>query len=94
MSGNPKCARCGKTVYFAEKTSHDGKEYHQLCLVMQHKDDGSIHNKGWYGTTPQDKNAVNSVSSQQQQPRSGFCPQCSLELKPNAKFCSTCGCKV
>jgi len=87
-----KCVRCGKTVYFAERTLHEGKEYHQLCLGALHKEEGSIHNKGWYGTTPQDKEVVFRVVKEQ--PREGFCSQCGGSLKPNSKFCSSCGSKT
>jgi ribosomal protein S27AE len=28
-----KCPRCGKTVYFAERQTAEGKDWHGICLM-------------------------------------------------------------
>ncbi len=46
MSANSKCPQCGKTVYFAERSTFEGKDYHSICLIQRQKQESSIHNKG------------------------------------------------
>eukprot|EP01119_Soliformovum_irregulare_P014951 TRINITY_DN4149_c0_g1_i1.p1 TRINITY_DN4149_c0_g1~~TRINITY_DN4149_c0_g1_i1.p1 ORF type:complete len:109 (+),score=8.92 TRINITY_DN4149_c0_g1_i1:19-345(+) len=108
MSANQKCPRCNKTVYFAERTTAEGRDWHNLCLIAHQKEAGGIHNKGWYGTTPQDAAVVNAIQSEKASrepqpqstppPSSGgakFCSNCGAGLKGDApKFCSSCGNKV
>ncbi|DAA17351.1 TPA: cysteine-rich protein 2, partial [Bos taurus] len=31
-----KCPKCDKTVYFAEKVSSLGKDWHRFCLRCEH----------------------------------------------------------
>jgi len=89
------CVGCGKTVFFAERAVDDGKEWHQLCLAKHQKETGGIHNKGWYGTTPQDAAIVNQIQREQQYHDSigGNCNQCSKPVQKGGKFCSFCGAK-
>jgi len=100
-SGTPKCPKCGKTVYFAERSVNEGQDWHQLCLITDQKEKGGIHNKGYYGTTPQDpevvfknKNVslpVNRVGSKSDEQ---VCASCLVRLNQGAKFCTACGSRV
>eukprot|EP00029_Vermamoeba_vermiformis_P010208 TRINITY_DN5317_c0_g1_i1.p1 TRINITY_DN5317_c0_g1~~TRINITY_DN5317_c0_g1_i1.p1 ORF type:complete len:110 (-),score=11.91 TRINITY_DN5317_c0_g1_i1:30-338(-) len=101
MSANSKCPQCGKTVYFAERSTFEGQDYHSICLIQRQKQESSIHNKGFYGLTPQDPSVVHvggHASPRQQQPAQSsgtprFCSNCGAGRAADAKFCPGCGTK-
>ena len=43
-----QCARCGKSVYAAEKSVFDDRVYHNLCLIARNKEEGGLTNKGGF----------------------------------------------
>jgi len=87
-----KCPNCGKTVYFAERSSWEGKDYHAQCLIAVKNKEGGIHNKGWYGTTPGDPVIVSQLmQGQNADPNGPYCSSCGKRNVVGAKFCSGCG---
>jgi predicted nucleic acid-binding Zn-ribbon protein len=46
MSGQTKCAHCGKTVYHAEEQLCDGKTYHIQCFGKYKKEEIQDNLKG------------------------------------------------
>jgi len=78
-----------RPFFFAERAVDEGREWHQICLAKDQKEKSGVHNKGWYGTTPQDASVVNQIMYQDQ--IDGACSQCSKPMQRNGKFCSFCG---
>jgi len=90
-----KCPVCQKTVYYAERSTKDGVDYHKGCLIKV-KDVDFQNQKQFYGTT-----ALNygGVKSEWKGDKLGLTPsmqgqQKGLEGNPTANtFCSQCGTK-
>jgi len=87
-----KCARCGKTVFFAEKQSYDGKDFHGICLISYKKE----LKPSLIGVYPGDEHRVAGQLKKTKAPRDGtvnFCPNCGNRVS-GATFCSSCGNKL
>jgi len=85
-----KCAMCQKTVYFAEKQSYDGKDYHGVCLQTLKKNQKtslSGHTIG-FSSYPQAPASSSGNSAAK------FCPSCGTKNETANSFCSNCGNKL
>jgi len=82
-----KCPRCGKTVYFAERQTAEGKDWHGLCLrqTIKEKQENAPKHMFCIQDHP-------NLNPEKMQPASGDgCPQCGAAHNPGDKFCSGCG---
>jgi len=100
------CPGCGKVVYFAERQTKDGKDWHGKCLQVYLKEQG----KGAKGAHPfhsytdahrppapavEAKKGPDSSPTVTPVAGSGpkFCGGCGASRNPSDKFCAGCGAK-
>jgi len=89
-----KCAECGKTVYFAERQSYDGNDFHGTCLQAfkkKQKVGVSGHTMGFSSYPTSGQPATSSKSSGGS--GGSFCASCGAK-SDGGKFCASCGGKL
>jgi len=90
---NPACSQCGKTVYFAEKQSYDGKDFHGICLQTYKKNMKTGLSGHQVGFSSYPAGNTGSVPVNKSPPVGGgnsFCSNCGAKAT-GGKFCSGCG---
>jgi len=94
-----KCPVCGKTVFFAERQTKEGKDYHGHCLqqYLKAKGDGAKTSSPFHSYTDAKRDAPPNV--QKGGPgqtnitvgTGNFCSSCGCAKEADSKFCGGCG---
>jgi len=80
------CAQCGKTVFFAEKQSYDGKDFHGICMQSYKKNQKTTlsgHTVGFSSYPSKDSQSGGAK----------FCGNCGTKGESGG-FCGSCGQKL
>eukprot|EP01101_Sappina_pedata_P003758 TRINITY_DN151_c0_g1_i1.p1 TRINITY_DN151_c0_g1~~TRINITY_DN151_c0_g1_i1.p1 ORF type:complete len:103 (+),score=38.48 TRINITY_DN151_c0_g1_i1:39-311(+) len=84
-----KCPRCSKTVYFAERQTAEGADWHGLCLRLTLKERKENAPKHMFCI--QDHANLNPDKMRPAAGETKFCSECGAERVDGDKFCSGCG---
>eukprot|EP01102_Stenamoeba_stenopodia_P013164 TRINITY_DN4231_c0_g1_i1.p1 TRINITY_DN4231_c0_g1~~TRINITY_DN4231_c0_g1_i1.p1 ORF type:complete len:111 (-),score=20.90 TRINITY_DN4231_c0_g1_i1:58-390(-) len=103
----PKCPKCGKSVYFAERQLFEGVDYHSSCVWQIAKEREASRGPPVFALHEQifcNPNDPKPWTGSGQPPAGhtgggaagggAFCTGCGTAAKPGAKFCGSCGNKI
>ena len=86
-------SRCGKSVYFAERQTYDGKTYHGACLQIAKKKIAESKFMGYY---PGAEDRLACQLGNESPARSQPAPRAAAQVphtNSGANFCANCGAK-
>jgi len=82
-----QCPRCKKTVFFAERQTAEGADWHGLCLretLKERRETGPKHMFCVQDHPNLNPDKMTAVASSQ-------CTHCSAQIAVGDKFCAGCG---